>query len=221
MAIAKALTYLFVFTLAVGVVAVYTGLRLFMSLGQIRKESKEGAKVAGQVREEWTAHEQKQTAAQEETTRQLDGRMTTLEQTATTKIAQFEENLNALRDHVVKLEDYLHEFFEVEVKNVFDSFDNNVCSVLDQMKAELMRGVSRIEEIQTVVTSKGTVQDRVLEGKATVQALMEGSPAGPAPEAEPGHEAGFAEADPEAEPQTDADAVEAKEEAFVDGPSDA
>ena len=202
------LVWITVLAFAAIILALYTGIRVFQSVGGLRRESKEAAGVARKVREEWLQHERKQTSTLESATRDLDERMTQVEQSTSKRTGELEERVNGLLNHITQLEEYLREFFEVEVKNSFDSFDQTVTNVLDQMRAELLRGVDRIEEIQSVVGSKTAAEDRFLEGKSAVYRLTEGELTGTPAAEEAGQESpaapeqSAAEAD---EPQVEAE----------------
>ena len=154
--------------------SLYFSLRLVLSIGAIRRESRKGAELAKQIREEWGEHEGKQTAAMKEAANKVEQRMAEVQQRMEERLGGFEEQVTAVRNHLTQLEDYLRDFFEVEVKNAFDSFDNTVTDVLDQMKSELLRGVDRIEDIQTVVSGRTGVENRLTEGQAAVYRITDG-----------------------------------------------
>ena len=150
------------------VISLCTGLRLFMLLGRIRRESGKSFEIATRLQEDWEAF-----AAKEGENRQrLSDRFERFESATRDRVERFEKLASGTRERLIKLEQYLKEFFEVELKAVFDSFDKTVVSILDEMKSELLRGVERIEDIQAVVDSKSFAQDRILDGEGSVYRLI-------------------------------------------------
>ncbi len=162
------------------VIALYTGFRMFFSLNRIRRESRKSAEIGERIERDY---EEKRKQAEEER-RRLTSRFDTLEAQLTEQIEEAQRVATGTRDRLIKLEEYLKDFFEVELKSVFDSFDKTVASILGEMKAELLRGVDRIEEIQAVVESKSFAQERILEGEGSVYRMIAESNS-PSPQSEP------------------------------------
>jgi hypothetical protein len=154
--------------LAMSASALYIGIRLFMQLGRIRKESKRSFEVAERVGGEWQEFSGHETEARQ----RLADRVDRFEGATKDRVDRFEKIASGTRERLIKLEQYLKEFFEVELKTVFDSFDKTVSSILEQMKAELLRGLERIEDIQAFVDSKSFAQDRILDGEGSVYRLL-------------------------------------------------
>lgn len=150
------------------VLAVIMGFRMAASLGKIRKQARRGHDIAARVEGEY----ERLLAREEEHRRRLDERFRTLETDLRERMERCERVANGTRERLVQLETYLKEFFEVELKSVFESFDRTVTSILEEMKSELLRGVDRIEEIQAVVDSKTFAQDRILEGEGSVYRMI-------------------------------------------------
>ena len=155
------------------ILTLYLGFRVANSVGAVRRESKRGADLAKQLRHEWGEYERKQSADREEATRKIEQRVGDAEHKLDDTLGAFEEQVTAVRNNLTRLEDYLRDFFEVEVKNAFDSFDSTVTDVLDQMKGELLRGIDRINDIQTVVSSKTAAENRLLEGQSAVYRITD------------------------------------------------
>jgi hypothetical protein len=149
-------------------VSLYTVLHVFMLLNSIRKESRKSYEVASHIQEDWDRF-----SAREEAERQrLAERYERFENSTRDRVEKFETVANSTRERLIKLESYLKEFFEVELKSVFDSFDKTVSSILEEMKSELLRGIERIEDIQAFVDSKSFAQDRILDGEGSVYKLL-------------------------------------------------
>ena len=149
-------------------ISIYTGLRLFTLMERIRRESRRSYEVAVRMEEDW-----KRFVEREKTSRQRAlERLEAVEADVKDRVERFEKVAVGTRERLLKLEQYLKEFFEVELRTVFDSFDKTVASILEEMKAELLRGVDRIEEIQAVVDSKSYAKDRILEGEGSVYRLV-------------------------------------------------
>ncbi len=150
------------------VVSLYTGFRLFTILSRIRKESSKSFEVASQIQEAWERFAIRQDQERQRLLQRLDD----FESSTADRVERFEKVATGTRERLIKLEEYLKQFFEVELKSVFDSFDKTVASVLGEMKTELLRGVDRIEEIQAVVDSRSFAQDRILDGEGSVYRLL-------------------------------------------------
>ncbi len=170
------LVILFVLTLAALVISIYTGVRVFMLLGAIRKESRRSFEVASEVHSAWESF----SARESEERQRLGERVDRFENAVSDRVERCEKVATNTRERLIKLEQYLKEFFEVELKSVFDSFDKTVSSILEEMKAELLRGIDRIEDIQAFVDSKSFAQDRILDGEGSVYWLLAdtGAPSG-------------------------------------------
>jgi len=149
----------------------YIWFRVFVILKQIREDSKKGAEIAERIQRDY---EEKCVREDEERQRMIN-RMEQLDSALRARVDHFEMVATGTRERLIKLEQYLKEFFEVELKSVFESFDKTVASILEEMKAELLRGVDRIEEIQAVVDSKSMAQERILDGEGSVYRMISDS----------------------------------------------
>ena len=150
------------------VIALYTGFRVFFILKRIREESRKSFEIGQRIEREY----EEKRRHEEEERRRLMSRFDELESDLTQRVDEAQKVATGTRDRLIKLEKYLKDFFEVELKSVFDSFDKTVASILGEMKAELLRGVDRIEEIQAVVESKSFAQERILEGEGSVYRMI-------------------------------------------------
>ena len=160
-------------------ISLYSGILLYMLLNRIRSQSSKSFEVASRLQEQWRKFS---TRDGEERERLVD-RFDRLESATRDRVERFEKVATGARERLIKLEQYLKEFFELELKAVFESFDKTVSSILEEMKAELLRGVDRIEEIQAVVDSKSFAQDRILEADGSVYRLLADTAEGePTPE---------------------------------------
>jgi len=159
--------FLIIATVA-SIAALYMGIRLFMVLSRIRKESSKSFEVASHIEGDW----EKFAMREEEERQRLADRFDRFENATRDRVDRFEKVATGTRERLIKLEQYLKEFFEVELKSVFDSFDKTVSSILEEMKSELLRGLERIEDIQAFVDSKSFAQDRILDGEGSVYRLL-------------------------------------------------
>jgi len=192
--------YLFVGLLAALILVLFMGLRLFGAVGRVRRESKRAAETARRVQSEWETFNRDQSEAIRQKLVEVDERATTLEQRTAGRIQEFESMVAQTRREIERLENYLRDVFEVELKNAFDSFDSTVSNVLGEMKNELMRGVDRIEEIQALVEGRNAVEGRLADSHDAVGSLTGGDlEVEPAPAPEEG------EADASGEPSQGAD----------------
>lgn len=69
-----------------------------------------------------------------------------------------------LRAQIDGLDIYVKETFQTRLDSALRAFDGTVSGVLGEMKGELLRGVHRIEEIESVVTGRTEMEDRLLSG---------------------------------------------------------
>ena len=159
---------LFAVSFAAFAIALYVGLRVYMVLGRIRKESSKSFEIATRLQEDW----EKFSGRQDDLQRSLIERYERFEVSTRDRVDKFEKVASNTRERLLKLEQYLKEFFEVELKSVFDSFDKTVSSILEEMKSELLRGIERIEDIQAFVDSKSFAHARMLEGEGSVYRLL-------------------------------------------------
>jgi hypothetical protein len=177
--------WVLVLAIAALVIAIATGCAVFLILGGIRRQSRKSYEVASRVMEDW----EKFSTREEEERQRLAERFARFESATSDRVEQFEKVATGTRERLVRLEQYLKEFFEVELKSVFDSFDKTVSSILEEMKSELLRGIERIEDIQAFVDSKSMAQGRILDGEGSVYRMLSDTAAKPANAPEPSSEA--------------------------------
>jgi chromosome segregation ATPase len=129
---------------------------------------------------------------------------------ANEEVARFRQELSDVESRIPGLFDKLDEFretlgktFQAELGSVLNSFDNSVSSVLQQMKSELIMGVSRIESIESMVRSRHSAERTLM---STPQL----------PEGEQDEEEEDEEEDEFAEWEEEAKELEADEEAAVE-----
>ena len=149
-------------------ISIATAIAVFAILSGIRRQSKKSYEVASRVMEDW----EKFSAREADERQRLAERFARFEKATSDRVEQFEKVATGTRERLIKLEQYLKEFFEVELKSVFDSFDKTVSSILEEMKSELLRGIERIEDIQAFVDSKSMAQDRILDGEGSVYRML-------------------------------------------------
>ena len=157
-----------ILAIAALVISLGTAIAVFMILGSIRRQSKKSYEVASRVMEDW----EKFSTREADERQRLAERFARFESSTSDRVEQFEKVATGTRERLIKLEQYLKEFFEVELKSVFDSFDKTVSSILEEMKSELLRGIERIEDIQAFVDSKSMAQDRILDGEGSVYRML-------------------------------------------------
>ena len=160
--------YVLILAIAALVISIATAIAVFAILSSIRRQSKKSYEVASRVMEDW----EKFSIREADERQRLAERLARFESATTDRVEQAEKVATGTRERLIKLEQYLKEFFEVELKSVFDSFDKTVSSILEEMKSELLRGIERIEDIQSFVDSKNMAQDRILDGEGSVYRLL-------------------------------------------------
>ncbi|MEW6356115.1 MAG: hypothetical protein AB1696_07325 [Planctomycetota bacterium] len=80
-----------------------------------------------------------------------------------------------------KFEEYFRNVFEKNLSTTFANFDQTVTGVLGQMRSELERGISRIDQMKSMVESRTQAEKRLVESTEEVQKLLdegEGKPEG-------------------------------------------
>jgi len=86
------------------------------------------------------------------------------------RVREVENRIPGLFDRLDEFRGSLARTFQVELEGVLSSFDNSMAAILDQMKADLQMGVSRVESIENMVRSRESAERNLL---------------GPAPAVEP------------------------------------
>lgn len=178
--------YALVLIIATLVISLGTAVTVVMMLSGIRRQSKKSYEVASRVMEDW----EKFSAREADERQRLAERFARFESMTSERVEQCEKVATGTRERLIKLEEYLKEFFEVELKSVFDSFDKTVSSILEEMKSELLRGIERIEDIQQFVDSKSNAQERILDGEGSVYRLLADTTTKQGESAAPSQEAG-------------------------------
>ena len=173
-ALNNVLVWLTIGNIATLILLLYVGTRLFAAVGRVRRESRRADDTARRMQGEWEEYNKGQSEAIRQKLSEVDERATTLEENTAGRIEEFEGLVGRTRSEIERLEHYLRDVFEVELKNVFDSFDSTVSGVLGEMKGELMRGVDRIEEIQTMMEGRDAVEGSLADSRDAVRSLTSG-----------------------------------------------
>ena len=147
---------------------------LLRRVNGMRHSSTRAERLAEDMRREWDSFNRNQSERIRQEFQAFEERAGKLEENTERRIRDFEELVTRTREELRSLENYLREVFEVEMKNLFDSFDTTVGSVLTEMKGELLRGVDRLEHIQTVIDGRLKAQKRMIEGREEVVGLTPG-----------------------------------------------
>ncbi|MBM4082096.1 MAG: hypothetical protein FJ278_20490 [Planctomycetes bacterium] len=83
-----------------------------------------------------------------------------------------EARVNEAISRLNRLEGTIKEVIAGEAKGAFQFFDKAAASILSEMKQELVKGVGRIQAIETLVTSKARAEERLLGGEEVMGALL-------------------------------------------------
>lgn len=154
---------------------VYVAFWVMRTIDEIRAESRRAAEIAEKLRAEWDEFNRAQRSQIAEKLTEVEGRAKNLEEDTGSRLQEFENGVRDTRLELQRLERYLRDVFEVELKNVFDSFDHTTRSVLEEMRTQLLNGVERIDEIRNLVEGRDAVEGRLVEGRVAVQGLTEGA----------------------------------------------
>ncbi len=79
------------------------------------------------------------------------------------RVDQVENSIPNLHEQLEEFRTTLSTIFQNELSAVLGSFDNSVAAVLDQMKADLHTGITRIESIENMVRSRRKAGRALLE----------------------------------------------------------
>jgi len=153
------------------VFALFVILYLLRRVNGMRHSSMRAERLVEDMRREWDSFNRNQSERIRQEFQAFEERAGKLEESTERRIRDFEELVTRTREEVRSLESYLRDVFEVEMKNLFDSFDTTVGSVLTEMKDELLRGVDRLEHIQSVIDGRMEAQKRMIEGREEVVGL--------------------------------------------------
>jgi hypothetical protein len=78
------------------------------------------------------------------------------------RIDEVEGRIPNLFDRLDDFRDTLGRTFQVELNSVLSSFDSSLSAILQQMKADLQLGLSRVESLETMVRSRDRAQKGLL-----------------------------------------------------------
>ncbi len=92
---------------------------------------------------------------------------------AAADVRALQNNLNHISDRMDALEDYVKATFEAKLDAAFKALDGTVAGVLGEMKGELLRGVQRIEEIESLVETRQKAEQRLLGAQTDAPGLEE------------------------------------------------
>ncbi|MGD2174696.1 MAG: hypothetical protein PVJ27_04775 [Candidatus Brocadiaceae bacterium] len=90
------------------------------------------------------------------------------------RVDDVEGRIPGLFDRLDEFRDTLAHTFQAELGSVLTSFDNSMSAILQQMKAELQMGVSRIESIENMVRSREQAERSLLGPPEAAEPAEEG-----------------------------------------------
>lgn len=79
----------------------------------------------------------------------------------------------ASKAKIDQLDEYIRESFSKDFNGAMQSFDETTSSVLNRMKDELVQGVQRIEQIETAISKKQLLQEKVTASRQNVHKLLD------------------------------------------------
>lgn len=83
-----------------------------------------------------------------------------------------DQEVSGFNHRLDELYEYLKGAFQDEMKSTMRRFDRNMATVLGEMKGQLMDGVHRIEQMETLVAGRQELDERLLEGERTTGRLL-------------------------------------------------
>ncbi len=95
-------------------------------------------------------------------------------------IAEAQKGLDRVIQRFEQFEEYFRSVFEKELRFAFRSFDETMGGVLKEMKGELLRGISRIDQIQSVVNSRSHAETQLVASEQQTARLLKSGPEGAA-----------------------------------------
>lgn len=84
-----------------------------------------------------------------------------------------EKSVHAMKTKIDNLDDYIRDSFSRDFNSAMKSFDDTTSSVLHQMKDEMLQGIQRIEQIETSVSKKKTLEERVQSGQEEIKRIAQ------------------------------------------------
>ena len=217
--------------LAFAILAMCVSVAMAVATGLVLKKHREDAhgceRAVEGVRGEWEAFSSKSEQASKRLAERLDRietdageRMNRLDQAASDlgrRLALFHDNavdtrecLNRVSDllaetqgQLERFEQYTKDFLQRELSQSFARFDQTVGAVLGEMKNELLRGVERIDQIQSVVETRSDAEKRLFGGDAGFKMLGEATEAPLGSETVPEPHGDLAFEEPEEEDEGD------------------
>ena len=116
-------------------------------------------------------------------------------------LAEVHKGLERAVQRFEHFEEYFRSVFEKELRFAFRAFDETMGGVLKEMKGELLRGINRIDQIQSVVNSRSRAQAQLVSSEEEARRLLKSSSEPTAaPKAEPGGDGPASQADPPEQP---------------------
>jgi len=155
---------------------VFMAVRLYQTLGHIRRDSARAARIAEELRHEWDSFNRNQIEFTRRRFAEVEELAQRLEENTERRVRNLEELARRNREEVHVLQRFLHEVFEVELRSVFDSFDSTVGSILAEMREQLQRGVERVDRVQALVESRVATQQKMTKVKDELHRLLAGAP---------------------------------------------
>lgn len=87
-------------------------------------------------------------------------------------IAEVQKALDRAVQRFEHFEEYFRSVFEKELRFAFRAFDETMSAVLKEMKGELMRGIARIDQIQSVVNSRTRAEAQLTSSEEQAARLL-------------------------------------------------
>jgi hypothetical protein len=166
-------TALIVCVIASIALSAYLAIRMFRTLGSIRKESARAQSLVENLKHEWDSFNRNQSEQLRQRFQDFEDLARRLEDGTERRVTGVEELGRRTREDLQSLQHYIHEVLEVQLKGIFDSFDSTVDGVLGEMREQLVKGVDRIDRVKAMVDNRAMVQTKLIEGQQKVKELAE------------------------------------------------
>lgn len=219
--------------LVLAILAVCVSVAMALVTGVVLKRYREGVQAGEKtlqgVRSEWESFSSQSRQASNQLSERLEqveaeagDRIERLDQATSDlerRLALFHDNavdtrerLNRVNDllaetqgQLERFEQYTKDFLERELSQSFTRFDQTVGTVLGEMKNELLRGVERIDHIQSVVENKADAENRLFASDSGIRMLgeTEEDPSDPEVPTEPEQDLAFEEPEDDEDEEED------------------
>jgi hypothetical protein len=154
-------------------VSAFIAVRMYQTLGAVRRESSRAQSLGENIKHEWDSFNRNQSEQFRQRLQEFEDIARRLEESTERRVLAVEELGRHNRTDIQSLQKYVRDVLEVELKSIFDSFDGTMDNMLLEMKDQLVRGVDRIDKLKFMVDSRIAAQQKLIETQGELKRLAE------------------------------------------------